>query len=323
MSSGLVNIWALDATPEVAYGTAQVTPDKRHPFRGDQPRFEQTNLDDRDAAGGSYQTGRDSVAGKRMMAFSPEFDMRLDPLALYLRFLFGTIASAAAGDFFSHTLSVLEGDPASFTGYFKHAKTAAGKMMRYPGCKVPKLTIRGTGGGKLIFVAEIKGSGVRSEVTVNAPAISSPTELPIPYASIATLSIGGVDYKKPCTGFELVVERKADENAEYGAGQLGLVGYELLDFEVTGKFDINKTEADTEGIQTAIDDQTPQAIVVAFNETADKSATITIPRAFLDSAPPTGGAGKQKISVPFRAALSAADGYKAQAVIVNGTAAYA
>lgn len=320
---GAANIWAIDATPEASFGTARTAPDKRHPFRGDKPAIQTQNLDDEDAISGTYQAGTDSVVGKKWMEFSPEFDLRLDPLTLYLRYVFGDISDpVAVGQLFRHTITPLEGDCPSFTGYWWDSKVPQGSMERYPGVKAYKLTIRGTGGGKQTFTVDMKGSGEHSAVVVATPAISAPTELPIPMAAVNTWMIGNTDYKKLITEYQIVYERAIDDNGEFAAGQTTLPDLETGIFKVSGQITVKRNETPFEGLRAAIVAQTPQKMVIGMAGLGGSSATLNIYRAFLDAAPDQGGQGKQRITIPFRGLYSADDGAKADAVIVNGTANY-
>lgn len=319
MGTAAVQHMAFDATAEAAYGTAAAVPDKRWPFRGERPVMNVRSVDDADAVTGLVEEGmNDSAVAGLSSSQSLEYDMRMDPLAFWLKYALGTLATSGTGPYV-HTATVNQTELPSFTGYWKDHKTVTGKYERFVGCKVRRFVIRGNGGGKTTFSVEWIGSGIRTEETVADVALSSPTELIIPFAGISVFSIGGTDYKANLVDFEISIENVFDEGNEYSAGSTTLQSLDRLKVKVGGRFGL---KFEQNGLLTPLADsvaQTQRAIVLTLT-TATHSVTFNIYNARFDTSPVNGM--KPKISLPFRAIYDSASSKTMQAAVTNATVAY-
>lgn len=321
MSVGaLKNAWAIDTTPEATYGTAQTTPDKRHPYRGNAPKIVTESVNDDDAIQGTYEHGIAEVVTKNTMAWSPEFDLRLDPLALYLKYVFGSLITSGAGPTYTHTINLNAGDAPSFTGYYQDNKSTVGKLYQYTGCKALKLTIKSSKGSKMTFSLDIAGNAP-TEATAALPALSAATEALLAHALISTFTINAVDYKAMLEDFEITYEQELDQENGYAAGTVGLASLERTGFKVSGKATLYQEENQLAGVMSLAQARTLVPIVWAATVGAT-SVTANVYKAKLDAPEVQGGRGKQKVAVTFTGKYSIADTKAAQVVITNNTTSY-
>lgn len=318
MSVGTLNVFCLDATAESSYGTAATTPDKRWPFRGNKPKINVTAVTDEDSWVGVMEQGLSSIPAKKWAEGSFEYDLRLDALALWLKYALGALATSGTNPY-THTCTVNQGDAPSFTGFWKDANTTASKLEQFTGLKVRRLTIRGSAGGKLTLGVELMGSGVHTEVTATAPAQN--TDAILPFSSISAFTVGGTDYKSKLLDFELVIENQFDDNSEFVAGSLTLPALERTGIAVSGRFTVKHDENSLAGLTASVEAQTSQAIVLTVTS-GTTSATFNVYNAVLDDTSTDGGRSKLKKPISFKGLYSAANTAAVQAVVTNTTASY-
>lgn len=325
MSVGaLKNAWAIDTTPEAAFNTAAAVPDKRHPFRGTLPKLVTETAGDDDTLQGIYEDGTTEVITKQIMNFNPEFDLRLDPLATYLKYVFGTLTTGApVSTIYPHTCTLNAGDAPSFTGYAQDFNTTATKLMRYTGCKVKSLTIKSQKGSKMTFSVEIIGSGIKSEQVVALPALSAPTEAILTHAMISAFTINAVNYMALLEGFEITFTNDLAAEDGYAAGATTLQSNERTKFSVSGKADLywDGTESQLVGIIPLVEAKTPVAIVLTATS-GTSNFTINAYRTILDAPEPQGAKGKQKLPVTFKGKYDTSAAKAAQVLVNNATVAY-
>ncbi len=318
MTVGITGAWAIDATAESSYGTAATTPDKSHPIRMERPRLVVATVDDMDSLTGVYGEGLAAQTAKKHAEAPFEMDLRLDALATYAKFAFGSLSTGGAGPY-THTITQNVGDAPSFTGYWKDPKSTSGKSDQHVGCKAESLTLRGSAGGKLTMAVAVMASGTVSEQTVTMPAIN--TDAYALMSGLTTFTIGGSNYLTALREFEINIRNRFNRDGEYVAGNLVLPALERTGFSVDGRFLFHHTETSLTGLFSDVENQTNRAIVLAGAVGSD-TFTLTIRKAFFDDTSTQGQRDKVFKPVTFRGMYSSGDSEVARLVVANSVAAY-
>lgn len=315
---GVLNVLAVDATPESSFGTAATTPDKAWIFRGGRPAINVETVDNKDAQIGVYGNGTQTVIVGKSMSAAPEYDANMDNLAFYLRAILGTIGTTGAGPYV-HTITETQGNSPSFTYYWKGPDTTSGKMERFTGCKVATLALSFSAGGKVILRPSIIGSGTHTEETVSAPAFN--TDSLLSHAQVSAFTVNGTDYFGKLKDFELTIDRQIDQGAERVVGSTTLPSLDSTGIAISGRFTVNDEENDLAGLAALAEAKTLVPIVLTLT-LGTASAVITLRKVALDSPGEDGGKGKQTRAVAFTGFYSPSDTETMRAVVTNSTTAY-
>lgn len=317
---GVLNILAVDATPEASFGTAAALPDKAWIGRFSRPQILTDKVTNKDSQVGAYGNGTQVVVTGKRMAASPEYDLCLDNLAFFLRAILGTIAAPTGTGPYVHTITETQGNTPSFTWYWKGPKTAGGKLERFTGCKVAQLAVSVTAGGKATLRPSIIGSGERTEQTVAAPAFS--TDSLLSGAQLTGFTVNGTDYRAKLTQLDFTIDRVINPDNQKRMGSTTLLGLDSTDIIVNGSFTIEDDENDLAGIALADENGTLGAIVMTF-ALGTSGAVVTIRKANVTTPGEEGGKGTPMRQVNFEAFYSPSDSETMRAVVTNSTASYA
>lgn len=316
---GVLNIYAVDATPEASFGTAAALPDKAWAFRGGRPQINVQTVDNKDAQIGAYGEGTQTTPVRVSMTANPEYDATMDNLAFFLRSILGSISTTGAGPYV-HTITETQGDSPSFSWYWRGPKTTAGKMERFTGCKTSQLSIGASAGGRVILRPTIIGSGVHTEQTVSAPALNADPILSA--AQLSAFTVNGQDYKPVLKDWEINIDRQIQQDGEFVQGSTTVGGLPSAGIAVSGRFTVNDEENDLAGIAALAEAKTLVAIVLTL-ALGTTNVPITIRKVALDSPGEDGGKGKQSRAVSFSGFYSPSDSETIRAVVTNNTASYA
>jgi len=314
----VANILAVDATAEAAFGTAATTPDKAWPFRGGRPNIITEKVNNKDSNIGVYGSGTQTVVVGVRMEAAPEYDMSFDCLAFYLKTILGTLTTTGTGPYV-HTITERQGNPDSFTYYWKGPKTTSSKLERFTGVKTARLALSVTAGGKATLTPSLIGSGDHTEQTVSAPSLN--TDSILSGAQLSAFTVNGTDYRAKLTQLDLNIERAINPDAQKRMGSTTLLGLDSTDIVVTGSFTLEDAENDLTGIAALAEAATLVPIVITLT-LGTASAVITIRKADLTSPGEEGGKGVAMRQVSFEASYSTSDSETMRAVVTNSVSAY-
>lgn len=310
---GSRNRWAISMTPESAYGTPQATPTKSHPILGGRPRIIVDTVTDEAMMQGVLEEGVDSIPVGKRMEYGPELDAHPDAVAAYFKLAMGGISTSGAAPY-THLINVDQLVYPSFTGYWKGDEG----QYQYPGCKIRRVTFRGSRGGNFKLVPEIIGNGEETNSVAVMPAISR--ELLIPFSSIGSFMVGGTEMKSRLNGVEITFESVIDEAMGQIAGQLTMADIARSAVRVAGKFDL--LHKDKNYIDWIVA-QSNKPVVLDIAPSAGTQIKFDIYRAFFADPNVSDGKGEQTHSPSFKGFYDATAGKAMQVTVKNATATYA
>lgn len=317
---GPLNLFAVDATPEAALGTAATLPDKAWIGRYDRPQIPKQTVNNKDAQVGVYGSGTQSVIVGKSMTAGPDYDANLDNIAFHLRAILGTIAAPTGAGPYTHTITELQGNTPSFTTYWRGPDTPAGKLERFTGCKVAQLALSMSNGGKVLLRPSWVGIGDHTEQTVAAAPLN--TDPLLSAAQLTGFSVSGTDYHLAIEDFELTIDRKIDPGKGKAPGQLTVATLNSTGLEVGVRFTLKDDENDLTGLAALAEANTLVPIIITFT-LGTQSAVITLRKVELDSPGESGGTDEQMRQVTGTAYYSPNDTETIRAVVINNTPSYA